>query len=45
MIGLYAPTTGTFFLRNANASGGADYTYAFGPTAGVTPIVGNWNGA
>ncbi len=44
-IGLYAPTSGFFFLRDSNTPGAATYTYGFGPAGGMTPLVGNWNGA
>ncbi|MGQ0570351.1 MAG: hypothetical protein ACT4P5_12650 [Armatimonadota bacterium] len=44
-VGLYNPTTGTFFLRNSNTAGAADTAFAYGPPgAGWTPLVGDWNG-
>lgn len=44
-IGLYDPTTGTFYLRNSNSSGPADITFQFGPAnAGYIPFVGDWTG-
>ena len=30
-IGLYDPTTGTFFLRDSNTAGVADMTFVYGP--------------
>lgn len=42
--GAYSPATGAFFLKNANASGSADAVFNFGPAAGWTPLVGDWNG-
>jgi hypothetical protein len=44
-IGLYDPTTGTFFLRNSNTSGFADIVCSFGPPGNSwTPITGDWDG-
>jgi len=44
-IGLYSPTTGTFYLRNANSAGAADVSFRFGPTSSTwLPIVGDWDG-
>jgi hypothetical protein len=43
--GLYDPASGTFFLRDESSPGSADYTFVYGPTAGVVPVVGDWNGA
>jgi hypothetical protein len=42
-VGLYAPATGAWFLRNANSSGPADVVFTYGP-AGATPVVGHWGG-
>ena len=42
-IGLEAPSGTTFFLRNADASGGADETFVYGAT-GDAPITGDWDG-
>lgn len=42
-IGIYAPGSGTFFLRNANSSGVADVVASYGP-ANVTPLTGDWDG-
>ena len=41
-IGLYDPGPGKFYLRNANAPGPANYTFAFG-TPGLVAISGNWD--
>jgi len=44
-IGLYDPTSSTFFLRNTNSSAPADVVFSYGPAgAGWVPIVGDWNG-
>jgi CHAP domain len=43
-IGLYDPTTATFYLRNSNTSGVADITAQFGSGGNWVPIVGNWDG-
>ena len=44
-IGLYVPSTGTFFLRDVNAPGPADVELSFGPGGmGWTPLVGDWDG-
>ena len=43
-VGLYNPGTSIFYLRNANSTGVADVTFAYGPAgSGWTPIVGDWN--
>jgi len=41
-IGLYNPSTATFYLRNSNTSGSADITAVFGNPNWV-PLVGDWN--
>ncbi|MBK6317068.1 MAG: hypothetical protein IPF53_22995 [Blastocatellia bacterium] len=39
------PSTSTFFLRNANAPGGADVVFGFGPAgSGWTPLAGDFDG-
>jgi uncharacterized protein YutD len=44
-IGLYEPDTGTFYLRNSNSTGEADYTFGYGdPSQSWTEIVGDWDG-
>ena len=42
-IGLYRPSTSTFYLRNSNATGSPDITAPFG-APGDLPIVGDWDG-
>ncbi len=42
--GLYAPATGTWFLRYTADSGIADLTYPYGPGGtDWTPLAGDWN--
>jgi hypothetical protein len=43
-IGLFRPSTGEWFLRNSNTTGGADITLSFGGSANHLPITGDWNG-
>jgi ELWxxDGT repeat protein len=44
-IGLFNSATSTFYLRNTNNTGAADYTFAYGnPNAGWETLVGDWNG-
>jgi len=44
-VGMYDPTTSTFYLRYSNSGGNADMTFAYGdPTLGWTALVGDWNG-
>jgi urease beta subunit len=44
-VGLYDPTTGTFYLRNSNSPGNADWAFNYGPAGlGWQPIAGDWNG-
>ena len=43
-VGLYAPASSFFFLRNENAAGPADLSYGFGPSAsGWKPITGDFD--
>ena len=42
-VGIYDPATGTFFIKNTNSAGLADYSAIFGAPL-ATPIVGDWNG-
>jgi hypothetical protein len=42
-IGIYVPSTGTWFLRNTNSPGPGDLVFAYGPP-GATPFTGDWNG-
>ena len=32
-VGLYDPTTSTFYLKNSNSAGGADTVFSFAPAA------------
>jgi hypothetical protein len=44
-IGAYDPTSGAFFLRNANAAGVADVVFTFGAGGlGYVPVTGDWDG-
>ncbi len=42
-LGVYDPASRTFYLRNSNTIGNADFTIQYGPN-NVIPIVGDWNG-
>ena len=42
--GIYRSSSGAFFLRNANSSGPADFTFGYGPSnASWKPIKGDWD--
>jgi cyclophilin family peptidyl-prolyl cis-trans isomerase len=44
-VGLYDPTTSTFYLRNSNSSGLADVTFSYGAAnGGLVPLAGDWYG-
>ena len=44
-VGIYIPTTGAWFLRNANGPGGADLVFSYGPAnLGWIALRGDWNG-
>src|SRR5262249_56621979 len=43
-IGVFDPSTGTWFLRNDMTPGPADEVFQFGPVGG-TPVVGDWQGS
>jgi N-acetylneuraminic acid mutarotase len=44
-VALYRADSGVFFLRYANAPGGADATFGYGPGgASLVPLAGDWNG-
>ena len=44
-IGLFSPLASTFYLRNANSTGSATSTFAYGPAgSGWITLVGDWNG-
>jgi hypothetical protein len=42
-IGVYRPSSNTFFLRNSNTVGAVDLTIPFGAPNDL-PVVGDWNG-
>jgi hypothetical protein len=43
--GLFDPQTCTFYLRDSNTIGIADWTFGYGdPQQSWTPLVGDWNG-
>ncbi|MEP7289307.1 MAG: choice-of-anchor Q domain-containing protein [Chloroflexota bacterium] len=42
-IGVFRPSTATFYLRNSNTTGSADITTALGVSTDL-PVVGDWNG-
>ncbi|MEP7286067.1 MAG: SBBP repeat-containing protein [Chloroflexota bacterium] len=42
-IGIFRPSTATFYLRNTNTTGSADITTALGVSTDL-PVVGDWNG-
>jgi hypothetical protein len=42
-VGVYVPSSGGWFLRNALASGPADVSFVYGPP-NVAPLAGNWDG-
>ncbi len=41
-IGVYRPSSGTFFLRNAFSEGPADVVVRFDASPGAVPVVGIW---
>jgi hypothetical protein len=44
-VGVYAPATSTFFLKNTNAGGAADAAFQFGGGGlGYVALSGDWNG-
>ncbi len=44
-VGIYSPSTGAWFLRNANAPGGADTVFTYGGGGGgLVPLRGDWDG-
>jgi RHS repeat-associated protein len=44
-IGVYIPSSGTFFLKNSHGQGTPDATFSFGPTGGGwLPVAGDWDG-
>jgi hypothetical protein len=42
-IGVYDPSSGTFYLRNSASPGAANFTFQFGPV-NSKPVVGDWDG-
>jgi len=45
-IGVYEPSTSTFYLRDSNTTGYADITFGYGPSGGGwTPLIGDWHGS
>lgn len=42
-IGIFRPSTATFYLRNTNTTGPADSQITFGASSDL-PVVGDWNG-
>jgi hypothetical protein len=44
-VGVYLPSSGAWFLRNANSPGGADLVFSYGPAGlGWIGLRGDWNG-
>jgi hypothetical protein len=45
-VGLYDPSSGTFYLRDSNTAGPADTMFGYGPgDQGWVPVVGDWTGS
>ncbi len=42
-VGVYDPTSGTFYLNYTNTSGNANVAVQYGPTKS-TPLIGDWTG-
>jgi hypothetical protein len=43
--GIFVAPTSTFFLRNSNSAGSADFAFQFGPAnSGWIPVAGDWDG-
>jgi hypothetical protein len=42
-VGIYDPTNGMWFLKNAVMAGAPDYAFEYGGPGGV-PVTGDWNG-
>ncbi len=42
-IGIFRPSDTTFYLRNSNTTGPADFSILFGDSADL-PVAGDWNG-
>jgi hypothetical protein len=44
-VAIYLPSSGAWFERNSNSSGGADIIFGYGPSnLGWMPLRGDWNG-
>ncbi len=44
-VGVFVPSSSTYFLRNSHQPGAADAAYSYGPAnAGWVPLSGDWNG-
>ncbi|MBK6426742.1 MAG: FG-GAP repeat protein [Blastocatellia bacterium] len=44
-VGVYVPSTGSWFLRNDNSPGAADLVFGYGPPGiGWLPLKGDWDG-
>ncbi len=43
-LGVYRPSTNTFFLRNSNTSGFPDIAFIFGSGTNLYPVAGDWDG-
>lgn len=44
-IGLFAPPSAQFYLRNSNSAGAQDFLFQYGPApSGLIPITGDWIG-
>jgi hypothetical protein len=47
-VGLYDPTTSTFYLKDSNSGGSANTVFTYGPggaTGSWIPLAGNWTGS
>src|SRR6185369_8884593 len=43
--GIYLPSSGAYFLKNAPGPGPADLVFTYGPAnGGLIPLAGDWNG-
>jgi hypothetical protein len=43
-IGIFAPASATWVLRDSATAGAPDYSFQFGPVGGI-PVVGDWSGS
>lgn len=44
-IGIFRPSTNSFYLKLHNTTGNADIVVAFNPATSAAPVVGDWTGA